>query len=438
MDRPRFTHRHEFSVPKGDSIERTWQWRSAGSPWLPVGWSYQVLASPACGHEPAIPKGNAEQAIGGSTVSRRPIVSIGGSEDRTMIPDNRKNAVTESGSVKHDRRVPKLVGPSQTVRGTPDQAFIAGGDKDIITKDHGGDPSSSGNEALRGEPPQAIQADQQLAVLAAAFGEESTTGKGASQAGRLGIAGQDRQPNDTVNRGEQTRGWSGPNGVDKESAVPVGDTKDFINRGARSNSPLNRIRGRPWRASLLRGDRTGDKAANAGNPGGYPPKDGDGFHKLRINCPDEVIVIYKSQLKRVLCLFSGTSVDSSIPSFQWVFHEQAVLFEAPGTPMTFTANNQSFAPGHKKPRTSSKTSAGAITAMPLARPGYMFENNTIKLALIGCGGRGAGAVVNALATQNAPVKLIAMADLFDEHLASSCLSLWDHKPQVGYGWFLKL
>ncbi|QDV45889.1 hypothetical protein Enr13x_57920 [Stieleria neptunia] len=40
------------------------------------------------------------------------------------------------------------------------------------------------------------------------------------------------------------------------------------------------------------------------------------------------------------------------------------------------------------------------------------ENNTIRLALIGCGGRGNGAVVNALNTSNqGPIELYAVADL---------------------------
>ena len=48
---------------------------------------------------------------------------------------------------------------------------------------------------------------------------------------------------------------------------------------------------------------------------------------------------------------------------------------------------------------------------------FAAEDNTIRLALIGCGGRGAGAVVNALGTAPAgPVKLVAMADVFEERI----------------------
>ncbi len=44
---------------------------------------------------------------------------------------------------------------------------------------------------------------------------------------------------------------------------------------------------------------------------------------------------------------------------------------------------------------------------------------TIQLALIGAGGRGTGAAEDALSTKQAPVKLIAMADVFQERVNSS-------------------
>lgn len=46
-------------------------------------------------------------------------------------------------------------------------------------------------------------------------------------------------------------------------------------------------------------------------------------------------------------------------------------------------------------------------------------SDTIQLALIGCGGRGSGAVANAMEAPGGPVKLVAMADLFRDRLASS-------------------
>ncbi|MGD8786924.1 MAG: Gfo/Idh/MocA family oxidoreductase [Phycisphaerales bacterium] len=50
---------------------------------------------------------------------------------------------------------------------------------------------------------------------------------------------------------------------------------------------------------------------------------------------------------------------------------------------------------------------------------YAAENNTIKVALIGCGGRGTGAASNALSVKNGPIKLVALADVFENRVARS-------------------
>lgn len=54
---------------------------------------------------------------------------------------------------------------------------------------------------------------------------------------------------------------------------------------------------------------------------------------------------------------------------------------------------------------------------------HAAENNTIRLAICGCGPRGTGAVVNAFESPNGPVKLIAMADIFEDKLLRSYKSL---------------
>jgi predicted dehydrogenase len=69
-------------------------------------------------------------------------------------------------------------------------------------------------------------------------------------------------------------------------------------------------------------------------------------------------------------------------------------------------------------KTSGAVMAGAALAGALARPGYAAENNTLKIALIGCGGRGTGAAAQALSTPG-PTRLWAMADVFDYRLKSS-------------------
>jgi predicted dehydrogenase len=61
-------------------------------------------------------------------------------------------------------------------------------------------------------------------------------------------------------------------------------------------------------------------------------------------------------------------------------------------------------------------SALAGVSIPSVHAG---EDNTIRLALIGCGGRGTGAAVNALSASGGPLKLVAMADVFKDRLEGS-------------------
>ena len=69
-----------------------------------------------------------------------------------------------------------------------------------------------------------------------------------------------------------------------------------------------------------------------------------------------------------------------------------------------------------------KTSAlltGGLLAPSFLIPGaYADPQNTLKLALIGCGGRGTGAVFQAFDTGH-PIKLVAMADAFGDRLEGS-------------------
>ncbi len=64
--------------------------------------------------------------------------------------------------------------------------------------------------------------------------------------------------------------------------------------------------------------------------------------------------------------------------------------------------------------------AGASALAGVALPAvHAAENNTMQVALIGCGGRGTGAAENALSVGNAPYKLTAMADVFPQKLHNS-------------------
>ena len=89
-------------------------------------------------------------------------------------------------------------------------------------------------------------------------------------------------------------------------------------------------------------------------------------------------------------------------------------------PMNFPSSNRTTRREFLK--TSSTALAGAALASAIARPGYAAENNTIKLALVGCGGRGTGAVAEAMSTRG-PTKLWAMADVFEDRLQGSLATL---------------
>lgn len=81
-------------------------------------------------------------------------------------------------------------------------------------------------------------------------------------------------------------------------------------------------------------------------------------------------------------------------------------------------------------KTSTAAAAGVALAGAIARPGYAAESNTIKIALVGCGGRGTGAASQALSTKG-PTKLWAMADVFENRLQSSLTNLKPrHEPQI--------
>lgn len=81
-------------------------------------------------------------------------------------------------------------------------------------------------------------------------------------------------------------------------------------------------------------------------------------------------------------------------------------------------------------KTSGAAIAGAALTGAVARPGYAAEANTIKIALVGCGGRGTGAAAQALSTQG-PTRLWAVADFFQHRVESSLASIRQgHAQQV--------
>ncbi len=77
--------------------------------------------------------------------------------------------------------------------------------------------------------------------------------------------------------------------------------------------------------------------------------------------------------------------------------------------------------------TGAAATAGALAAN-LSRSVHAGEDNTIRVALVGCGGRGSGAAANALSVDNGPIQLVAMADVFDYKLSSCYDSLTKQFP----------
>jgi predicted dehydrogenase len=79
-------------------------------------------------------------------------------------------------------------------------------------------------------------------------------------------------------------------------------------------------------------------------------------------------------------------------------------------------------------KTSGKSAAFSVLASVAIPPVHAAGSDLIQVALVGCGGRGGGAAANALGVKRGPVKLVAMADLFPERLASDLNNLQQHFP----------
>ncbi|MHC4169962.1 MAG: Gfo/Idh/MocA family protein, partial [Planctomycetota bacterium] len=96
-----------------------------------------------------------------------------------------------------------------------------------------------------------------------------------------------------------------------------------------------------------------------------------------------------------------------------------------------TINNMSKQSQHENGRQSrrrfltrsGKVLAGSAFAGMVTSRIYAGESNTIRLALVGCGGRGGGAVENALLSKTGPTKLVAMADVFEDKQQTSYKAL---------------
>src|ERR1043165_976490 len=80
-------------------------------------------------------------------------------------------------------------------------------------------------------------------------------------------------------------------------------------------------------------------------------------------------------------------------------------------------------------QTTSTVVGGALVgALSIERAAHAAGSDEIKIALIGCGGRGSGAANQALSTEG-KIKLIAMADAFPDRLNSSLNELKKAKAE---------
>lgn len=73
-------------------------------------------------------------------------------------------------------------------------------------------------------------------------------------------------------------------------------------------------------------------------------------------------------------------------------------------------------------------SAAMTGSLAVSRSAHAAGSDILKVGLIGCGGRGSGAAVNALNAEK-NVKLVAMADVFPENIKASLRNIKAIKPQ---------
>lgn len=86
--------------------------------------------------------------------------------------------------------------------------------------------------------------------------------------------------------------------------------------------------------------------------------------------------------------------------------------------MTASPQQNTTSPSRRDFLKTSGTLAAATTVVgsAIAPAVHAAEDNTIRIALVGCGGRGTGAAVNALSVENEAIKLVALADVFADQV----------------------
>jgi predicted dehydrogenase len=92
------------------------------------------------------------------------------------------------------------------------------------------------------------------------------------------------------------------------------------------------------------------------------------------------------------------------------------------------ANQPSLTSRREFLKTTGRLAAASVLAGTTVPHVHAAGSDLIQLALVGCGGRGTGAALNALATKSGPIKLVAMADIFADRLQGSLAKLKE-KPE---------
>ncbi len=110
-------------------------------------------------------------------------------------------------------------------------------------------------------------------------------------------------------------------------------------------------------------------------------------------------------------------------------------FESPASQKSAVIENKNASPLSRRHflKTSAAVAGTALVgALDVSRYAHAIESGTIRLGLVGCGGRGSGAASDAL-TGDSNTKLTAVADLFPDKIESSLKALtnkYDKRIQV--------
>ena len=96
------------------------------------------------------------------------------------------------------------------------------------------------------------------------------------------------------------------------------------------------------------------------------------------------------------------------------------------------AESRSPAPSRRDFLRTSAAAAGAgvLGSLGIQRAAHAAGSGTIKIGLIGCGGRGSGAAANAMNAGD-DVRLVAMADIFADRVEGAAKRLKQLKPRAG-------